>query len=41
MAAEGSDAIEWTDSDVFAKSACVESAIIMRSDLPVASCIVM
>jgi hypothetical protein len=41
MAADASDAIAFNDPDVFAKRACVESAIIMRSNLTVASWIDM
>ena len=37
MATDGSDAIALSGPDVFAKRACVESAIIMRSNLTVAS----
>jgi hypothetical protein len=38
MAVDVSDAIVLSGRDVFAKRACVESAIIMRSNLTVASC---
>jgi hypothetical protein len=37
-AAEASDALALSNSVVFAKSACVERAIIMRSNLQAASC---
>jgi hypothetical protein len=41
MAVDASDAIVLSGPDVFAKRACVESAIIMRSNLTVASRIEM